>query len=285
MTRFLYVADTHLGASPMGYQQQPGYPDRTREIVAAVRSFIRSKGDVDFVLHGGDMVDAATAGNIREAHDVFDVGVPVYLCVGNHDLTERDAVRRWLEAAPRFFPGGEPAYTVATPDCRIHVVPNHWGDERYYWGESLRARLSADQVAFLEEALAVSPRRPHVILTHSPVHGLPVEQTGFAEPHHAPDTSFTGHVTALVAAKSSVRCVLGAHTHMNMCVERGGVMYVTVSALVETPFEMKLFEVGPDSMNMSTVSLGALGAVDGEYDEARAYVQGRPVDRSFVMPV
>ena len=27
MTCFVSIADTHLGAAPMGYQQQPGYPD------------------------------------------------------------------------------------------------------------------------------------------------------------------------------------------------------------------------------------------------------------------
>ena len=37
MTRFLYIADTHLGAAPMGYRQQPGYPERLGEIVRALR--------------------------------------------------------------------------------------------------------------------------------------------------------------------------------------------------------------------------------------------------------
>ena len=283
MTRFLYIADTHLGAEGEGYQQQHRYPQRLEEIFDALRSLVSQLQGIDFVLHGGDMVDATTEQNISAAAEAFDCGVPLYLCLGNHDLTRPDAVQRWMALAPRFFPDAHPEYTIVTDDCVIHVAPNHWGEEPYYWKSEQHARLSDEQRARLDESLSASPDLPHVLLTHSPVHGLPVEQTGFAEPHHAPPPSFASSVADLAARHGNLRCVIGAHTHMNMCVEREGVRYVTVSSLVETPFELKVFEVRPDEMSMSTVSLGSHAGLVGKYDEARAFVQGRPEDRAFVM--
>ena len=282
MTRFIYITDTHLGADPMGYQQQKGYPEKLPEILAALREYLCAKGNVDFVLHGGDMINVATDGNIVAAVASFDFPIPVHLCLGNHDLTVPDALDRWLRLAPDFFcKSGSPEYSIATEDCIVHVAPNHWEDRPYYWGNVQNARLSKEQIVYLTEELNTAPHLPHVVLTHSPVYGLPVEQTGFSEPHHSPNRLFTACMTALVARHANVKCVLGAHNHMNMRVVHKGVDFVTVSSLAETPFEFKLFEVTPRSITMSTVSLNNSLNWNGEYDAAKAFVQGRTVDRSF----
>jgi len=68
---------------------------------------------------------------------------------------------------------------------------------------------------------------------------------------------------------------------MNMCVHQDGVDFVTVSALVETPFEFKLFDVIPQRIEMSTIPLRQALAYDDEYDASRSFVQGRPQDRSL----
>ena len=118
MARFVLIADSHLGADPMGYQMQPAYPERLDEIVAALDAWIRRRGDVDFVLHAGDVVDAATDANIRRATDLFALSVPVAVCLGNHDLTETDAIERWRALAPNLFgeavggSGDRPIYIV-----------------------------------------------------------------------------------------------------------------------------------------------------------------------------
>lgn len=278
MTRFLYIADTHLGASPVGYHQQPGYPERLTEILSALCECLEG---VDFILHGGDMINLTTDANILAAVAAFDLPVPVYLCLGNHDLTVPDAVERWMELAPGFFMGGEPNTTIRTEDCVIHVAPNHWGDAPFYWKDKQDAHLSAVQIERLAHELGIAPRLPHVILTHSSVHGLPTEQTGFPEPYHSPTPSFTRDVSAFLEQHANVTCVLGAHNHMNMRVHQDGVEFVTVSSLVETPFEFKLFEVTPDSFTMATEALNASLDFGGDYDATRPFVQGRAVDRAF----
>jgi len=50
---------------------------------------------IDFILHGGDMIDSTTEDHIVAATNAFDLAVPVYLCLGNHDLTTPDAAEQY----------------------------------------------------------------------------------------------------------------------------------------------------------------------------------------------
>lgn len=281
MTRFAYIADSHNGADPMGYQQQKGYPQLLPDILDALVDHLRSIGGVDFILHGGDMVDYTNNETIQSGAGLFELPFPVHLCLGNHDLTTRDAADTWVRLAPQFFGNGTPSYTIERDDCMIHVAPNHWDDDAFFWEEAQRPHLRAEQVEFLTNALDRKPELPHVIATHNSVFGLPVEQTGMSEPFHVPPAEFTDQITGLVSRYPNVACVLGAHNHLNMCVEQDSVDYVTASSLVEAPFEFKLFELTPTEMAMSTISLADSLDVDVKYDSDKAFVQGRPVDREF----
>jgi hypothetical protein len=265
----------------MGYQQQTGYPEKLPQIAAALRQYLSANGGIDFILHGGDMLDCTTDDNIRAAAEHFDFAIPVYLCLGNHDVTVPDAVERWLALAPQFFVGGVQDYTVASEACLVHVVPNHWCDRPSYWNGTQNPHLSDAQAGRLANELDRHLDIPHILLTHCPVYGLPIAQTGFRDPYHAPSASFTRDVVMLATTHGSVKCVLGAHNHMNMRVRHAGVEFATVSALVETPFEFKLFEVTPQKMAMQTISLRTSVDFDAEPDPAKSFVQGRNEDRSF----
>lgn len=281
MTRFVYIADTHLGADPMGYQQQPGFPERLPEIVRALSDWMAADGAVDFVLHGGDMVDETTDENLEAAARLFDLELPVYLCLGNHDLTQKDARERWLALAPGFFLHGSPEFTIDAADLSIHVVPNQWCEYPYYWQLRQTEYFGPHQRRWLTGGLRERAGLPHILSTHSPVFGLPTAQTGMNSRFHAPGERFTDEVKGLVNAFRQLRCVLSAHNHMTMREPCDGVEFVTVSSLVETPFEFKLFEVSARRMEMRTVSLASCLPFGGEYDSNKAYVQGRPVDRAF----
>lgn len=281
MVKFLYIADTHIGAGPTGFKQQERYPEKIPEILAALCDTLLADDDVDFVLHGGDMIDCTTADNILAAGRAFDLPVPVCLCLGNHDLTTPDAVEQWLALAPQFFLNGSPNYTIAAGPCVIHVAPNHWCERTFYWKDKQAPYLSRDQMDRLHRELNAQTDLEHILLTHSPIHGIPVEQTGFPHPCHCPTTSFTEQITGLARAHGNLYCVLGAHSHVNTHVTDADVDFVTVSSLIETPFEVKLFEVTSDRIEMSTFSLRSSLAFDAEYDMNKAFAQGRPVDRSL----
>ncbi|MDZ7371989.1 MAG: hypothetical protein ONB12_12570, partial [candidate division KSB1 bacterium] len=173
-----------------------------------------------------------------------------------------------------------PEFSIATPEVVAHVVPNHWCAQPYFWRDAQEEHFSEDQLRWLRSELRRKPQLPHILVTHSPVFGLPPEQTGQAEPLHPPHQSFTETILRLADEHPQLRCVLGGHNHMNSRIERQGVQYVTASAFVETPFEAKLIEVSPTRLAMRTLRLGTTEP-PGEYCAERAFVQGRAVDREF----
>ena len=281
MTRFIYLADTHLGATPMGYNQQAPYPERLSDILAALDGWIHQEGDIDFIIHGGDMIDRMSEDMVRRASDLFQFSIPVYLCLGNHDLTTEDSLDRWLKVAPEFFPDGHPEYLLDTPDGVVYVMPNHWCATPYYWGEVQDPQFSSDQHHVFNEVLTATSKVMQVFVTHSPVFGLPPAQTLLPEPLHEPAGAFSNTIGNLTAAHPGIRCVLGAHNHMNMHIEKTKVHYVTVSAFVESPFEFKLFEMQSDLLSMTTISLADRLPFKADYDKNKTFVQGRMIDRSF----
>lgn len=119
MTRLLFISDTHLGAGPMGDQQQKGYPEMLSAILSALQETLRTEGRIDFVLHGGDMIDSTTDANLAGAMVTFELSVPVYLCLGNHDVTA-------LSLAPVLgFPGEydtDKAFVQGRPVDRASVT-------------------------------------------------------------------------------------------------------------------------------------------------------------------
>jgi 3',5'-cyclic-AMP phosphodiesterase len=283
MIRFIYMADSHLGANPMGYQQQPGYAKRMPELVEALSVWMEEHGPIDFIIHGGDMIDDGAEVNICAAAEYFDLAVPVFLCLGNHDEQRLESVESWLSMAPDFFPAGQPACTLDCGDALIHVVPNHWEARPYYWDEEQTAQFHADQLAELEEALADEPDMPHILCTHSPAYAIPPEQTGLAEPFHVPPQGFTDTVAALAKAHPCLKLVLSAHSHINSCQKVGGVRYVTTSSFAETPFEFRVIEIDSGSLKMTTESLLGRVTFDAPIDASKPYVMGSPEARTLQM--
>ena len=281
MTRFVYIADTHLGADPVGYCQQPAYPEKLDALVRLLDAWIRERGDIDFLLHGGDMVDAATAANITAARRLFDLSMPTFLCLGNHDLTAADALDLWMRLATDFFPGQEPDYAIVRKDCVVHVTPNHWEDAPYRWLETQDPHFAPGQLDAVERTAAERPDAVHVFATHCAVIGAPPEQTGLDEPWHAPSESFANSVFGLARRIPRLCCALSGHTHVNTHVKERSVHFVTASAFCETPFDFKLIEVGLDAVRMSTHNLAARVDFRAEYDYDKTFVQGRATDRAF----
>lgn len=279
MTRFVFIADTHLGANPMEFEQQPGYPEKLPELLALLDQWIQRDGRIDLVLHGGDLLDACSVELIREAVSLFDFGAPFYVCLGNHDLTEPDAVPKWLAHAPDFFISDSVHFEIVREGAVIHVLPSHWDEETYYWKDVQAPRLSAEQMEQASSVVADHPHLPHVLCTHSQVLGISPEQTGFEAPIHEPLPSFRDSVKKLVGACPRIRCILGGHNHTNTLGEFNGAVALSCSAFSCTPFEFKLVEITHETLSVTTHDLVADVSFDAGYDSGRAYVQGQPRDR------
>ncbi|MBS14933.1 MAG: hypothetical protein CME19_25510 [Gemmatimonadetes bacterium] len=283
-TRFLFIADTHWGSGEKGYTLQPKYDHHLHNILDALDGGVDEHGTVDFILHGGDMVHTLDLAGLEAVSSLFNRRVPVWLCLGNHDLTRPNGLKLWMEHCSRFFRDDSPNYAIETPDCVIHVIPNQYGPEPYCWEEEQTAHFLPDQVAELETRLSSGDDRCQIILTHSPIHAIDVGQTGREEPFHKPPADFTKTVTN-IAQRYNISAVLGAHSHANMHKELNGTHYITVSSFVETPFEFKLFEVDSDTIRMTTHNLNDRVDFKAEYNWNQTFAQGRARDRTFERPL
>jgi DNA repair exonuclease SbcCD nuclease subunit len=288
MTRFIYLTDTHLDAvAGQGYHQQPRYADRLPMLLSALDAWIAvdarrtDRDPITFVLHGGDMVDRATPETLRRARETFRLRVPVYLSLGNHDLTAPAALNLWQTEAPCFFPDGAPAYTVPLDGGMLHVMPTQWCDTPYFWDDTQRPHWLPDHQAALEARLARDPELVHVVCTHGEVLPAPPAQTGMRDPYHAPPEAYVEQVLAPARRYPQLRCVLGGHNHINTYRLIGATHVATASAFTETPFEFKVVEVTAGSLAMTTVALWPEVGFPAAYDWERTFVQGRACDRGF----
>jgi DNA repair exonuclease SbcCD nuclease subunit len=282
MTRFLYLSDTHYGLASLRYAQQTAYPKRLPEILTALCAWMEKNGPPDFVLHGGDMIDTFSAEAIREVSELFALPVPVYLCLGNHDLTRPEAVQRWLQYAPKFFPGGTVNYDIVTNDCVLHIAPNQWSPTPYFWEQEKDIHFLPEQKAHLSRAMRSHEDVPHILATHAPARGLPPGQIQGKVSPHSSGEKFEKEVTALLAHCPDPRLVLTGHSHINLHRKEGHTHYAGAASLIEAPFEFKLVEVDHGDIRLSTHSIAEEISFHWEYDSERSFVQGRPRDRGFV---
>jgi DNA repair exonuclease SbcCD nuclease subunit len=290
MTRFVFLTDTHLGATnDVGYTQQPRRADQLPALLGLLDDWIvrdavvergRGREPVAFVLHGGDIVDDASPELLRSAVATFRLSVPVYLALGNHDLTRGDAAEMWLREAADFFPDGGFVTTLRGDGWMLHVVPTQWCDTPYLWEQAQRPHFLSEHVAELERVLARHPDSLHLLCTHAEVLGGPPEQRGTTEPFHAPIPSWTEAVTRFLSRYPQLRGVLGGHNHINTHRVLGKAHLVTGSAFAETPFEFKVVEVTSAGWSMRTMALLPEVSFRADYDWDRTFVQGRRCDRT-----
>lgn len=278
--KFIYLADTHIsGSDDAGYRKQPRYLKYFPEIIKCLENYIKEAGDIDFIIHGGDMIDKTTPEAIREAADLFGrLPCPTYLALGNHDLTTPDAVEMWLVNAPQFFSEGKTDFRLIKDGVQIDVLLCHWGETPAYWHPDIPQVpwLSPQQIEQIANVDAKCHTR--IIVMHSPIYGIPPEQYGGTEPIHAPAGDFC---EKLLPIMNNASLVLGAHNHMNMVLTRDGCHYITTAALSETPFEFKVIEVTDQKLSMQTITLNSSVSFRGDYDFEATYVQGRACDRNI----
>lgn len=279
--KFLYIADTHIGGSDItGYRQQERYLKYFDKLLNVFAEWIEQQDDIDFIIHGGDMVDKGSSENIVEAGRLFKkLPCPVYFTPGNHDLTENDSVEKWLSETPEFFDNKAVDFSFCRDNIKFDFVSCHWGEKTYFWhpDEAQIPYFAAEQTDLLNDRNDFKHR---ILITHAPVFGLPCGQTGLNEALHPPAGDFSKVIHEL-AVKNKILLVLGAHTHMNMHLHKDGVHYVTASAFSETPFEFKLFDLNTESFFMKTINLADRINFNTNYDFDKTHIQGRACDRSF----
>jgi len=283
MTKFIFISDTHVGgAGHMSYTQQKSYVDKIETILRCLDNWIKEEGDIDFILHGGDMIND-TATDINLAHDLFNLSVPVYLCLGNHDLTVENGFELWLKNAPEFFLNKSPNFTIHSDNTLIHVIPNQWEvDKPYFWKRSLIPYYLPNQFETMHQKLREYPECIHFISTHTSILGIPSSQTGLHFPYFESGQLFTQQIMEILEKSPQIRGVFHGHTHLNAHINKNNVHFISASAFPESPFEYKVIEVTSSFLSMKTYNLIDKVDFKVEYNFNKTFVQGRSIDRGFI---
>ncbi|MCM3041297.1 metallophosphoesterase [Paenibacillus motobuensis] len=282
MTKFAFLSDTHIGANPIGFHQQPAYPEKMEELIAEIKALAR-EGEIDFVLHGGDMIDRCELETIQESGRLFQMDVPVYLSLGNHDVDRIDAEEIWLQHAPQFFNGFSPQYTIRHENCVIHVIPNQWEiGSTYYWEQAQNPYFTKYQLNKLKIELDQHTEYVHLLAIHNPIFGISSEQTGMDHVIHDVPAEFRETVLNLMHEYPHIKGVLSGHNHVNTLKRTSEGFFVSNSAFIETPFAYKLIEITDKQINITSKTVDTSSSFSPKYNSNRAYVYGREQDRTMI---
>lgn len=281
MIRFGLISDTHIGNPHPGYFQQEPLAEYN-ELYRTLATFCREE-KLDFLCHAGDVIDNGSEEQMKEAAGIFrQFPCPVWATPGNHDLSTPDSAAGMPQLMPELFPEGTVDYTVIRDGLRIDFLSTNWGTPAYFWdGLHQDPYFTPEQIAMLDKGPQDLPR---ILVTHSPSCGLPPEQTGMEQPHHAPPEPFSRELDRL-AKEKKITMILGGHNHMNVGVIQNGTALVTAPAFREIPFELKMIEFDGSAFSMKTYSLSEQAGIRLPYNYNKTHVQGRFCDRNLVLPV
>lgn len=285
--KIVYIADTHQGAGQTGFQQQPRRMDLTEPVFAGLRRHIR-ENKVDLVIHGGDLTDHGTGEEIQQAVALLKgLGAPVAYCLGNHDLAMPDSFACWNGMGGRDSGLWAANRTIPLEGLDVILVNNAWlvdSDIGMYWKsqKGWQERLAAESHAWLESALAGDSDRPAVLVFHTPPDPIPPRLTGLPEPIHGAYPPYVAEWEALLTSHPRVKLVLNGHNHATVATCHAGRVHLTVSSLLEAPFEFRVVSWEDRSMSVDTVAAIEMPP-DAAYDSQRAWVNGQPGDRRLAM--
>ena len=283
----MHMADTHIGASATeGFMMQPRQPQCEAALYGRLRRWI-AENDVDFVVHGGDMVDRATIANIEHATDLYaSLDVPALLCPGNHDVTEPDAIDLWRRSRHRLFPDAGPTFGVQAADVGVFVLAHHWDtlDPPHYWDRtSAQKPLVDDGQRSALDAFCARATTPVVLVLHAPVNPIPATQTGLDHDIHVPDDELCALVRDVAERHTNIKLVMSGHNHANTASDHGPVVSMTTASFSETPFDARVVSATDGVIEVRTVSFAEMLGESFDYNPDQAWVQGSPADRELTV--
>lgn len=200
LQRLLHITDTHLFANPTVVHAGVPVEARFRATLAAMQPWAQT---ASALVHTGDLVHDGSEAGYRRLHDALDeLALPGLVMPGNHD-------ERAMMAA--VFSGGR--LTAERQQCvgdwALIALDTLWDGE-------VQGRLSATELAGLDEALAATDARHILLALHHPpvsVGTAWLDAIGLNEP------------TALlerVMADSRIRGMVLGHVHQAFDAVVGG---------------------------------------------------------------
>jgi len=243
---------------------------------------------VDFAVHLGDLTDLGRPEEFSTASQALSgLACHLYAVMGNHDNFQSDHKQGWL----RFAGVASPNYTFDVQgfhfiviDCTLDPYAPPYVD----CGPALRAWVAAD--------LAANRGRPTIVFSHfnmweRPWNPMFDTTLVYAEYRGMPE------LRQILEASGSVVAVINGHVHANRVENHNGIYYVDVGATLVGPPSVRYFCVYPDRIEATSAYVSNQDLFDRvtalcpscsncfNPNEVCAFIDGRPEDRQFVIPV
>ena len=256
---FGFITDTHHDPLKDEDASQGGkYYKDSAEKVADIAAVFNARSDLMFAFENGDWIDgaaseAAALTDLATITAAYDCNVPVYHCIGNHDiwrLTKAQIIGVTGQSAPYYYfeKGG----------VRFIVLDGNYSAD----DDSASMETTADddpspyisyvgpaQRAWLQSTLAAS-KYPCVIFCHYPLYYVGPFSWGL--------TNAAVIRSILEASGKVIGCVTG-HLHDNVIKKINGIVYATVHATVTAAYpslSYAIVTVYPESREMKIISSG-----------------------------
>jgi Icc protein len=270
--RFAFLTDLHL--------MKDGELRSVQGIAACLTAVEALHPKPDFILVGGDLVNAARDLDIPEAErrmDLFlktwndNTGLPAHWTFGNHDLVATSRPNP---------PVTDPRYAKGMFHQRFNLPKLFYSFDHQGWhfvvlddialepDHSYVGRLFDDELAFLQADLNAHAASPTIICTHIPlISSMPfsielAQATGFHV--KMPKNLVCTNANAAVAdfPGHNIRAVLAGHLHRYEKLEMSGVPVYNSGAVCGNYWKGPMLDC-PEGFGV--VDLGADGSVKFEY--------------------
>lgn len=248
---FAFISDTHL------YGKRERLDWMNRKMGDATGAEFRrtlealSREPISFVMHGGDMTETAVRGEFEEFAGILaSQSLPVYACLGNHDVYLDTSRRDALELLGEHFPGGALDYTFSKAPVRFVVMDV----------EIEKPDALARKQDWLRRTLEADRRTPTIFVWHyAPYNRGGLSSCGF----RMFDWSELGKRALLdiLQGAPNVFATLNGHDHWDEVNYLGGIAHVQNAAFVEWPNTYRVVRVYSDRIEWEVRQVANRGYV------------------------
>ena len=247
---FALFADTHLGE---GRQEWVNVKMDEPAIAELGQSLKRLHGEgAAFALIAGDMTDGGRPAQVEAlARAVRDGGLPVYGCIGNHEVFSAGSRTNLAARLPDLFPGGSTQYVLDRAPLRFVVLDGSWWRDRggnaleaYDRAKAVRVVAKTEEVGWLKKTLAVDTRTPTLVMWHYPFYSSRGETScGY---QLGKPMIWSPEVMSILEAATNVVATLNGHMHYNAVDAYRGVVCLQNAAFAEWPNLYRVLRVYSD---------------------------------------
>jgi len=247
---FALFADTHLGEGRHEWVNVKMDEPAIAELGGSLKR-LRGEGAA-FALIAGDMTDGGRPSQVEAlARAVRSAGLPVYGCIGNHEVFSAGSRTNLAARLPDLFPGGKTQYVFDRAPLRFVVLDGSWWRDRggnaleaYDRAHAVRVAAKAEEVGWLQQTLAADTRTPTLVMWHYPFYSSRGETScGY---QLGQPMVWNAEVLALLAAAPNVVATLNGHMHYNAADTYRGIACLQNAAYAEWPNLYRVLRVYSD---------------------------------------